>query len=350
MSPDLKNIVDTSKLTDALGQTDKLTEMCKNLSTEDCAKKQIQQQAENEAAQLKFYKDTLTASIKTLSDARVPIQTKLDAIVQKGVTTNGKVVLGSEMISQYESLLSRIDGDIVVLRASVPYINPTASTSVLGSSSGLGSTRPDYVLPTVGTASSYTGEFELLNIQYNSATGVPISAEDVNAQGKRIIKNIVIPVLFYLSLAFAAFVGGMALSNFFIEEKSVYTRLYYFFWGALGFPASLLYFAMYPPFWVSILPIYPRLIPDDISAIPNKVKVTGGSRPTMEGMPAPDGMTWIKASSEHDFFSYLISLANAQKDSSALPQIAGSHWILTLANSGQQLWSIKHGAPAPTSR
>jgi hypothetical protein len=351
LSPDLKNIVDTSKITDALAQTDKLTEMCKNLSTEECSKKQILQQAENDAAQLKFYKDTLAASIKTLSDARVPIQTKLDAIVKKGVTGGGIVVKGSEIIPQYEDILSRIDGDIVVLRASVPYINPPASTAVFAGSSGSGSTRPEYVLPSVGTATSYTGEFERLNILYNNATGVPLSPEDVDAQVKRVLRTIVIPMSFYASLAFAAVLGGIALSNFFIEEKSLYIRIYYFIWGMLGFPASLLYFSLIKtPFWVSILPVYPRLTPLDTSASPDKVNVKGNkATPTIEGIPAPSGMMWIKALSSDAFFSYLISLTAAKMDSTNLPAVPGNHWISSSATSGQQLWSLEYG-PAATPK
>jgi hypothetical protein len=347
VSPDLKNIVDTTVLTDALNQTDKLTEICKNLSTEDCNKKQILQQAENDAAQLKFFRDSLAASIKTLSDARVPIQSKLDQLVRAGVTGAGAVVKGSEMIPDYEALISRIDGDITVLSNSVPYINPPASTSIFGgSSSGSASTRPDYVLPSTTSASSYTGEFERLNIQYRSATGVPVTADDINAQVIRVIKTIVIPMAFYTSLAFAAFIGGVALSNFFIEEKSLYVRLYYFFWGMLGFPASLAYCAIYTPFWVSMIPMYARITQEHISLLPEKVKVSGNkAKPIMDGIPAPNGMIWIKESVSDEFFSYLISLAATTKVSSELPAVPANHWVVALATSGQQLWSLAHGEP-----
>jgi hypothetical protein len=352
LSPDLKNIVDTSVLTNALNQTDKLTEMCKNLSTEECDRKQILQQAENDAAQLKFWRDTLAASIKTLSDARIPIQSKLDELVRAGVTGAGTVVKGSEMIPQYEDLISRIDGDIIVLKTSVPYINPQASTSIFGgSSSGSASTRPDYFLPSTTSASSYTGEFERLNIQHRSLTGIPVTAEDINNQVKRVIKTIVIPIAFYASLAFAAFMGGVALSNLFIEESSLYIRLYYFFWGMLGFPASLAYCAIYTPFWVSMIPVYARITPEHISLLPDKVKVTGNkAKPTIDGVPAPDGMMWIKASLTDEFFSYLISLTAGTMVStdSKLPKVPGNHWVFTTAGSKQQLWSLADGEPVNT--
>jgi len=350
LSPDLKNVVDTSAITNAMDQTTKIQELCKGLSTDECANKQAQLQADNDIAQLKFYNDTLAASVKQLSDVRVAVQAKFDEINK--AKASAAVFKGDEMIPQFQELLSRIDGDILVLKKSVPYINPPESTSVLSSgSSGSNSTRPDYVLPTTGTKSGYESELDLLRIKYNSLMGIATSPDDMTISLQKWAKYTLIPIAFYISVAFAAVLGGIVCANIFIEEESLYVRLYYFVYGMLGFPAVLMYAAVKPPFWNSNIPIYPRLTAADTSAHPSLIEVIEGKKSsTIEGIPAPDGMMWIKKASSNKFFSYLISLGATILTVDKLPgPPTGYTWNSTAATSKQQLWSLLKKAPAAST-
>ena len=348
LAPDLKDVVDTSSITDAMDQTTKLQELCKGLSTDDCAKKQAQLQADTDAAQLKFFNDTLAASIQQLTDARVPIKAKLGEIYTE--KSKVSVFKGEAVIPQFEELLSRLDGDIVVLKASVPYINPPESTSVLGDTSGssgssgsAAATRPEYTLPVTGTKSSYETEYDVLRLNYNSLMGIASTPTDINNAIYKWFRRTFIPIAFYMSLAYAAIIGGIACSNIFVNEKSLYIRLYYFIYGMLGFPAVLAYSALYTPFWNSVIPVYPRLSMPETSGHPDLVEVVKGVKsPTVAGIEAPAGMMWIKKSLSAEFFSYLISLDAVKKEVSALPAAPdGLEWFAGAAVAGQQLWSLK---------
>lgn len=80
LSPDLKDVVDTTALTSAIDSTKTLQETCKGLSTDECAKKQAQLQAETDAAQLKFFTDALLAQKTKLMVQRDKIQKQYDGI------------------------------------------------------------------------------------------------------------------------------------------------------------------------------------------------------------------------------------------------------------------------------
>jgi hypothetical protein len=56
-----------------------------------------------------------------------------------------------------------------------------------------------------------------------------------------------------LTLVVSALLGGSVLSNAYINESFWGIRLYYFVYGVLGFPLSLLYGAIRPPVWQSTL-------------------------------------------------------------------------------------------------
>jgi hypothetical protein len=348
LSPDLKDVVDTSVITNAMDQTTALQEVCKNLSTEECAAKQARQQAENDAAQLKFYQDTLAASITKLRGVRTLAQTRLDDMLRaKGSSPAFK---GESILPQVEAVISRIDGDIKVLEKSVPYINPPVSTSLLGSSSS-GSTRPDYSLPVTQSAVSYKTELDALNLQYKNLMGIQITEAEARETFVFWAKNTFIPILFYCSLAYAALIGGITCANMYTEEKSLLNRLYYFFYGMLGSPAVLAYCAINPPFWTSIVPMAPRLSVFDVSPTPPSIEVVNGKyKKTMDGIPAPTGMAWIKKNLALDTFTYLLSLKNAADVTAAtLPSLPGGlQWASKLGdstktekNTPQTLWYVE---------
>lgn len=76
-----------------------------------------------------------------------------------------------------------------------------------------------------------------------------------------------VAALMILFLVAAAILGGVVLSNAYVEEVFWGIRLYYFVYGTLFFPLSLLYGAIKPPEWQStIIPLSLREKPETVSA------------------------------------------------------------------------------------
>lgn len=350
LAPDLKDAVDLSQITTAMDNTTKLQEVCKNMTTEQCAIEQARLQAETDAAQLKFYKDTLAESITQLTAIGTDVQNRLSQIkIEKGQTA---VFKGESIIPQFEALITSINGDIALLQASVPYINPTVDPSVPASgSSGSGSSRPEYTLPVTGTKSGYQEQLDALNISYGSLMGRPIDTDQVQTLVYKWFVKVFVPMAFYMSIALGAVVGGIVCSNLFAEEKSLYNRIYYFVYGMLGFPFALAYCMLFPPLWVStIIPIYGRLSAADITDTPKLVQVIKGKiSPTVDGGPlkAPAGMMWRKAASASEFFTYLIPLDGKPRPVGNLPAPPnGLKWFSTLANNKQEMWALQEAPKA----
>jgi len=349
LAPDLKDAVDLSQITTAMNETTKLQEVCKNMTPEQCAVKQAQLQADTDAAQLKFYKDTLAESITQLTEIGTDVQNRFSQIKTEKAQT--VVFKGESIIPQFEALIASINGDIALLNASVPYINPTVDPSLPTSgSSGSGSSRPDYTLPVTGTKTGYQDQLDALNVSYGALMGRPTDMNQINTMIKKWFIKVFVPIAFYVSIAFAAVVGGIVCSNLFAEEKSLYNRIYYFVYGMLGFPFALVYCMMFPPLWVStIIPAYGRLSATDITPTPALVEVIKGTRsPTVDGGPltAPAGMMWRKLKSASEFFTYLVPLDAKPREITALPAApSGLQWFSTEANNKQQLWALQEVPP-----
>ena len=263
LTPDLAGLVDITPLTDALDQTTKVQAMCKNMTTDQCAVEQAHALAATNAAQLAFYNKALLASISNLQSALTTVQDRFNQI--QGESAGNPGYKAASIIPQFQSLIASINGDITVLQTSEPYINPPANTDLsaaLGSSSG--STRPDYALPSVGTKSGYLNELDTLNTTYDNLMGNPYDLNRLQRIFWSWVYGIFIPIFYYVLLAFCAVWGGVVLSNIYVEEMFVYTRVWYFVHGMIGFPLVLIY-TLLPkcaPYWVStIFPAYPLAAP-----------------------------------------------------------------------------------------
>jgi hypothetical protein len=263
LSPDLKGAVDTTALTGALDSAKTLQETCKGLSTDECAKKQAQLQADIDAAQMKFYRDTLDAQITALTTERNKIQNQYNAIqAEKTAALKGGALVfkGEPVFSTYDDLLSRINADIATLEGSTPYI--VASTASSGSS-GSSAVQAPYQLPVVGTASDYDIEHEQLLATYNNLVGNPYDLNRIMRNIKNFIYRKLVPIAFYLALAFSIVWGGIVCSNMYVEAEKGFLagRIWYFIHGMIGFPLVLVYSIIKPPYWVSgIFPWYPRVV------------------------------------------------------------------------------------------
>lgn len=261
LSPDIAGMVNTSALTNALQEAQNLQEMCKNLSPAECATKQAQQQAAADAAQLKFYRDTLAASITTYNEILTTVQTqqgKLQKEKEAALAAGALVFKGDPIFTMYTELISRIQSDISLFQNSVPYILPSTVTS--GSSSG--SARAPYQLPSAkSSVADYSTENDALVMKYDQLMGNPYDTGRMQRSGERWLTRQFIPIAFYMTLAFSVIWGGIVLSNIYVEAEKDFigTRIWYFVHGMIGFPAVLAYSLIYPPFWVSgIFPWSPR--------------------------------------------------------------------------------------------
>jgi len=259
LSPELKDMVDTSALTSALDSTKNLQSACKEgMSPEECATKQAQLQADTDAAQLKFFNDTLIAQTQLLIKQRDKIQNQYETI--KGEKTEslkkGALVFkGESILEKYDTLLAKINADILKLNNSKPYVVPTNSTEQFARSGTSGSTPviAPYELPTVTAAADYDLELEGLIYEYDTLIGNPYDLNRVSRNTKTFFYRYLIPILFYTVLGISILWGGIVCANMYVDNEKdfLFARIWYFIHGMIGFPGVILYSIVKPPFWVS---------------------------------------------------------------------------------------------------
>ena len=96
---------------------------------------------------------------------------------------------------------------------------------------------------------------ELINALANAEDGLLVH-ENKEFSGWRLIKRawrISSEYIYYILLFVCAIFGGIILSNVYINETFLPIRAYYFFYGTVFFPISLLYGAINTPEWNSTL-------------------------------------------------------------------------------------------------
>ena len=285
LSPDLKGMIDTSALTSAVDATKNLQEMCKGLSTADCAKKQAQLKADSDAVQLKFFNDALAAQLKKLTKQRDKIQAQYDKIKEEKTAALAKGALvfkGEEIFPQYDDLLNRINADIATVENSKPYLLDSEEGFQDGSATDSGSAadptsvtvpvvKPPYALPAVASALEYDLELDQIIAVYDSLIGNPFDQSSIIRRVTNFFKVYLIPIGFYVFLALIMIWSGIVCANIYLplEKRSLITRLWYFFHGMLLFPGVIPYSLIYPPYWVSgIFPWYPLTEAGSIAAAP----------------------------------------------------------------------------------
>jgi hypothetical protein len=240
--------------------------MCKGLSTDECAKKQAQLQADTDAAQLKFFKDTLAAQVTNLTKVRTKIQAQYDEIKaekEKALKGGALVFKGDSVFPKYDELLTKINTDIQTLESSIPYVVPSTEgfQNLTSSGSVAVPVRPPYQLPIMTPASDYDLEHETILASYNALVGNPYDLNRIMRNLRTFIAKSFIPIAFYFTLALSVVWGGIVCSNMYLEPEKDFLlgRVWYFIHGMIGFPLVLGYSLLKPPYWVSgIFPWYPR--------------------------------------------------------------------------------------------
>ena len=239
------------------------------MSTDECAKKQAQLQADSDAVQLKFFQDMLLAQITELRKERDTIQAQYDKIKQEkdAALKGGAIVFkGEPIFAKYDSLLSQINADIATLQNSKPYIVPSTegfqnSGSASKTAAKIKVIQEPYKPPTVKMAGEYKDQHETVLIDYDTLFGNPYDYNRVMRSIGSFIFRMLVPIAFYVSFIFIAVWGGVMASNMCIEAEAdfLFGRIWYFLYGILLFPVIVGASILKPPFWVSgLFPLYPR--------------------------------------------------------------------------------------------
>lgn len=90
--------------------------------------------------------------------------------------------------------------------------------------------------------------------------------------------------IYYILILISAIFGGIIMSNVYINETFLPIRLYYFFYGTVFFPLSLLYGIVNPPEWNAMIFPWFRIVGNQ-RFIPPKV---GGAPPTLSAKEAAE--------------------------------------------------------------
>ena len=291
LSPELKEMVDTSALTSALDSAKNLQSACKEgMTPEECAIKQAQLQAETDAAQLKFFNDTLIAQTQLLIKQRDKIQGQYETVKGEKAESLKKGVLvfkGEPVLEKYDKLLATINADILTLNNSKPYVVPTNSGT-----SGSTPVIPPYELPTVATAADYDIKLEGLIYEYDSLIGNPYDPNRMVRNTKNFLYRYLVPILFYTVLVLSIIWGGIVFANMYVESEKdfIFARIWYFIHGMIGFPGVILYSLVKPPFWVSGIFPWRALVKEDLISDAPVIQDTTEEGPTEEG-PTEEGPT-----------------------------------------------------------
>jgi hypothetical protein len=187
----------------------------------------------------------------------------IQTTIRKRVNTiRADKTISSGLLSQYDSLMKEIDSTVDTWRINTPQkfyaeqaeMDPSDSTK-----------NTPYSLPNTPTKAEYQDKLDELDNEYDSETGA-------NAPLTRVYRRfkqwwaVYVYYSFYMLVVFCSIIlGGIITSNMFIESEKNYLpgRAFYFIYGAIGFPLSLSFAALWKtPFWnAGLFPAYIRTQP-----------------------------------------------------------------------------------------
>jgi hypothetical protein len=209
------------------------------------------------AAQFAAIQDQYNTQLKELRDILPSIRTRVNDIREDKSTSAG-------LVSEYNSLLNDLSGSIALLVASPPIYTVTRGgfgpASGSGSGSGSGSSNA-YVIPTTSTAKDYQARLDTLDGKKEKEEGTGYTWTRMWRTFKHWVSTYLYPAFIWILVFSSAILGGIIISNAYVEVEQAYlgNRLFYFIYGALGFPISIAYGCFKPPFWVAgLFPAYAR--------------------------------------------------------------------------------------------
>ena len=203
------------------------------------------------ASQFAAIQDQYDTTLKGLNKELPIIQARVTEIHEDKSTSAG-------LVSQYDSLLSDISGSIALLVASPPVFIPPAS------SSGSSGSKAAYAIPTTPSAEEYQERLDLLDGKKEQEEGNGYSFSRMWRMFKYWMSTYLYPAFVSILVFSAMILGGIIISNAYLEVEQGFigNRLFYFIYGALGFPISILYACFKTPLWVAgLFPATPRVKP-----------------------------------------------------------------------------------------
>ena len=199
------------------------------------------------------------------------LRAKMKEIGARVAVVTADTTTSKDLSSQYKTLLTDISGAVSLLVASPP----TFTTGTSGSS-GSGPAVSTYVIPTTPSAADFQAQLDALDSAKDTETGGTFNYERTMRHTRWWIKTYVVTPLFAIFIALSMILAGSIASNAYVSAEKGYlmNRIFYFVYGALGFPLTILSACIKPPFWVSFLfPAYPR---PNVDAGGNLIKQAGG--------------------------------------------------------------------------
>jgi hypothetical protein len=154
-----------------------------------------------------------------------------------------------EAASAITSERKKIDGDTTLpadLKASAKTLDEQAQASFQAVQKAVNANQE--IPSTVQTGASLQSSLESLQSQRETTENATSSG---GARAFKQARRWVFLGFMVLSFLVSAIIGGSVLANTFIDEVFWGIRLYYFLYGAIGFPLSLLYGIIRPPVWQS---------------------------------------------------------------------------------------------------
>lgn len=261
--------------------------------------------------------EALTTATKTVSD-RV-------AVVAADKTTS------PELLKEYKQLLT--DANAAVAEAKKP------STSSAGSGSG----------PTI----VYKTPEELLAILDDLDTKKD-AEENKEFNWSRFYKKILritMYCLLFVSVGFGMLLGGIAASNAYAADYFWAIKVFYFIYGAVGFPITLSMTAYYKPYWVSGLIPLKSLVPREVPGVTASGPIptatpSGAARPPAPVVPTAQNLL----SQAGDFLLSKLKGGGSGALTTSAP-VADPGPALSLADNlfGYVLVDPKHPTAAQTS-
>jgi len=188
------------------------------------------------------YKD----AVKSTTDVYGKIATRV-AEVHTDKTTS------VTLLSQYDTLLTDVSGALKLLADSPP-------TYPVPSSGSSGSSPPPYAIP--ATPTDFQDRLDTLDGLKEAEEGQGFNPNRILRRLKFWSYEYLFTALLGIFLFSCCLFGGIITSNMYADAEKLYigNRIFYFIYGALGFPFSILGGCIKPPFWVaSIFPAIPRI-------------------------------------------------------------------------------------------
>jgi hypothetical protein len=199
------------------------------------------QQIEKDLAEIEAKKDEIlqTNLIKELQDAA-------DAVEKRYGEVSGDKTTSPELLKRYQDLLTDARKALTDAQRKLTVIQKR--------------TEGFQTIPTpVGAAPTPLTAQEILD-QLAALDEDKKTEEEKEFSWSRLmwrILGMMSTILLYTSVAFGALLGGIVLSNTYMDSGYWGTRLFYFFYGAAFFPAVMIYGLLKPPVWRStIAPLY----------------------------------------------------------------------------------------------